>query len=437
MDTVSQRFDVVIVGGGLVGATLALLLSSLSKDTESRRSLSIGLIEAGPFNTELMSLEIGDTQFDPRVVALTHASENLFQRIGVWPLVEELRSCAYRTMSVWDAEGTGGIEFSSDEANVDHLGTVVENRILTSALRHCIAQCPNIKVLDRTAVSQLGPMVEDDAETTAGLKPHGVRLLGLDNGQVISARVVVAADGAMSAIRHLAAFNVREWSYNHNAIVTTVETELSHGATARQAFAKEGPLAFLPLSSVGGRHFCSIVWSQEPERAQQLMALSDGAFCHEISNALEHRLGTVLWVDRRYSIPLKQRHAVHYVKDRIALVGDAAHTIHPLAGQGVNLGLLDVAVLAEELVSAFEKNLDLGSDPILRRYQRRRMGHNLSMMSVMEGFKQLFAESAPPVRFIRNVGMSLLNQHPLIKRPIIMRAMGLDGDLPDSVRPLF
>lgn len=435
MDAISQRFDVVIVGGGLVGASLALLLDALSVSQKGQQSLSIAIIEAGEFNCDLVSLT-ADTQFDPRVVALTHASENLLQRIGVWPLVEQLRSCTYRKMSVWDGEGTGSIEFSAEEANVDHLGTIVENRILVSALRHQIAQSSNIAVLAKTAVSQLGPMVEDDIMTSGHAKPQGVRLLGLDDGRVISANVVVAADGALSAIRHMAAFRVREWSYNHNAIVTTVRTEHDHGGVARQVFLKEGPLAFLPLPSIEGQHYCSIVWSQEPHRADELMALSDDAFCHDIAQAIEHRLGKVEWVDRRFSIPLKQRHAVNYVKDRIALVGDAAHTIHPLAGQGVNLGLLDVAVLAEELAVAFDVSLDLGSEPILRRYQRRRMGHNLSMMSAMEGFKQLFAESAPPVRFIRNVGMSLLNQHPLMKRPIIMRAMGLEGDLPASVRPL-
>ncbi|GLQ33132.1 UbiH/UbiF/VisC/COQ6 family ubiquinone biosynthesis hydroxylase [Litoribrevibacter albus] len=429
MDVVEQKFDVVIVGGGLVGATLALLLCQ-GQHSHGGSPLSIGLIEAGSFDTALIQLSPEDAQFDPRVVALTHASENLFKRIDVWPLVMSLRHCPYQSMSVWDSEGTGNIEFTAEEANVDHLGSIVENRLLVSALRHRIGEEPSIEVLENTAVSQLGPMTEDH-ETQAP-----VRLLGLDDGRVISGKVVVAADGALSAIRHMAAFNVREWSYNHTAIVTTVQTAQSHGGVARQAFMQEGPLAFLPLPSVNGQHYCSIVWSQEPERAEALMALSDEAFCQTITQAIENRLGQVMSVDRRFSIPLKQRHAVQYVKDRIALVGDAAHTIHPLAGQGVNLGLLDVAVLAEELLAAHTNGLEIGAEPILRRYQRRRMGHNLSMMSVMEGFKQLFSESAPPVRFLRNFGMSMLNQHPLIKRPIIMRAMGLEGDLPDSVQPL-
>jgi 2-octaprenylphenol hydroxylase len=427
MDTIDQDFDVVIVGGGLVGAALALLLCRAGSQPGSS-PLSIGLIEAGRFDSDLVQLAADDANFDPRVVALTHASETLFERIGVWPLLKDLRRCAYQSMSVWDSEGTGEIGFTAEEANVDHLGSIVENRLLVSALRHQISHQTNISVLSETAVSQLGPMVNNHDQ-------QKVRLLGLDDGRIVAGKVVVAADGAMSAIRHMAAFRLREWSYHHNAIVTTVRTERPHDGVARQVFMQEGPLAFLPLPSVNQQHYCSIVWSQEPERADALMAMSDEAFCEAIGQAIEHRLGQVLEVDRRFAIPLKQRHATQYIKDRIALVGDAAHTIHPLAGQGVNLGLLDVAVLAEEVLSAHKRGLDIGEDRVLRRFQRRRMGHNLSMMSVMEGFKQLFSESAPPVRFLRNLGMSVLNQHPLIKRPIITRAMGLEGDLPEIVRP--
>ncbi|GAA3944456.1 FAD-dependent oxidoreductase [Litoribacillus peritrichatus] len=416
MDAVSESYDVAIVGGGLVGATLALLLAE--------KGHSIALIEAGAFDSEVPeTANDQDGHFDPRVVALTQASEILFKNLGIWASVAQNRVCPYQTMAVWDGDGTGEIVFHAHEANADHLGVIVENSLLLAHLRQALMKSGTVKLLSNTKVSQLGPMAEHQGQ--------GVRFLGLNDGRVIATKVLVAADGALSAVRSMASFAMREWSYNHQAIVTTVRTEQPHQFTARQVFMKEGPLAYLPLQThQGDDHYCSIVWSQEPERAEALMALSDQAFCEEIGKALEYRLGHVTQVDQRFSIPLRQRHAKQYTKERIALIGDAAHTIHPLAGQGVNLGLLDAAVLAEELLRSLDAGLDPGSDRTLKRYQRRRMGHNLSMMAVMESFKQLFAESAPPVRFFRNAGMSLLNQHPLLKRSILTRAMGLEGDLP-------
>ena len=229
--------------------------------------------------------------------------------------------------------------------------------------------------------------------------------------------------------------DTREWDYRQQAIVCTVKTQHSHRATAWQSFLSSGPLAFLPLrSAAGDDHHCSIVWSADTARAEQLMALDDQAFAEALERGLESRLGKIEFVDKRHAFPLRQRHARDYTQPGLALVGDAAHSIHPLAGQGVNLGLLDAAVLAEEILRAGERQVDLYDPSLLQRYQRRRAANNLGMMALMEGFKRLFGETALPVRWLRNVGMSMVDSAGPAKNLIAEQAMGLSGDLPKLAR---
>ena len=215
---------------------------------------------------------------------------------------------------------------------------------------------------------------------------------------------MIAADGANSAVRRLAGCATREWDYLHHAIVTSVRCEQPHHRTAWQRFTDDGPLAFLPLDRQGDEHWCSIVWSTTPEQATRLMALDDEAFRVELGKAFEHRLGRVEAADPRLCIPLRQRHAKRYVEPGLALIGDAAHTIHPLAGQGVNLGFLDAAVLAEVLLHAHGRGERLADERVLSRFERRRMPHNLGMMAAMEGFQRLFQADPLPLRWLRNAG---------------------------------
>ena len=400
---VNATYDVIIVGAGIAGSALACALGG--------SGLSVAVVEAQSLSAQWPPLETAIDGYDARVSALTVASQQFLDSLGVWQAVAERRISPYRHMQVWDAEGTGSIEFNAEEINQPLLGHIAENRLLVAALLARLAQHSNVEMLSPLRVASM---------------PHGdgSRRLQMDDGRVLQATLIVAADGANSRIRELAGIATTEWDYEQHALVATVKTAQPHGQTARQRFLPEGPLAFLPLSG-GDDHYCSIVWSAVPAFAENLMALDDSDFAAQLAAAFEHRLGMVEAVSRRFSFPLRQRHARDYVQAGLVLVGDAAHTIHPLAGQGINLGLLDVQVLAEELLRARSRQLSIAEPMALARYQRRRKANNLAMMAAMEGFKRLFAESALPVRWARNAGMRWLDKAAPVKRRIMREAMGL------------
>lgn len=399
-------YDLVIVGAGLVGATLACAIAQ----TDAAQNLRIAVIEA---SSEVQHFS-GD-HFDPRVVALTHASQKLLTDIGCWDGIVAQRVCVYREMKVWDGEGTAAIEFDCAEVQQSHLGHIVENSVIVNQLRERMAQHKNIFLIQPAAVAQVIP---------AQAEFPRVRVQ-LSNGDEITTTLLIAADGAQSKVRELAEFSTREWDYGQQAIITTVRTEQPHEFTAWQRFMHTGPLAFLPLQHNGAEHSCSIVWSADDVLATELMALGDEAFCARLTTAFEARLGRVISCDKRYAIPLRQRHATTYIQPGIALVGDAAHNIHPLAGQGVNLGLQDVLVLAQEIERALARGIPLADYSILRRYQRQRLAGNLGMMTAMEGFKRLFGNRSLSVNWLRNTGMRQLNSVAAIKKIIINSALGV------------
>lgn len=408
----NREFDIVIVGGGIAGSALACALG----DTPYR----VALIEGGELGLPRPGIEAGVTHFDPRVSALGHAASVFLSRLGVWPAMESLRVSPYSHMHVWDAQGTGSIDFDATAVHQSRLGHIVENRVTVWALRESMTRYGNIVGLGSRRVTDLQERV--GASTRAG-EPNYALLL--DDGTCLEASLVVAADGALSSIRSLAGLTTREWDYDHVATVATVKTQLPHQDTAWQRFLPEGPLAFLPLGKAQEHHFCSIVWSAQPALAQRLAGMDDRAFCRELGAAFEHRLGRVLEVGPRSSFPLRQRHATRYYQAGLALVGDAAHSIHPLAGQGINLGLQDVDVLAQELSRAADHGIAPGEPGILARFQRRRLAENLGMMAAMEGFKRLFGERDLRVRWLRNTGMDGINRLPWVKQQIMRRAMGL------------
>ncbi|MNF63331.1 2-octaprenylphenol hydroxylase [compost metagenome] len=402
------RADLIIVGAGMVGSALALAL----KDS----GLDILLVDGSPLSVKPFDPAAA---FEPRVSALSAASQRILERLGAWSGISARRSSPYGEMRVWDGSGTGQIHFSAASVHAEVLGHIVENRVVQDALMEPLHES-GIGLLPGARLERLRRSGDD-------------WLLTLVGGRELRTPLVVAADGGNSAVRRLAGCATREWDYLHHAIVTSVRCAEPHRRTAWQRFTDEGPLAFLPLER-DGEHWCSIVWSVTPSESERLMALDDAAFCTELGRAFEWRLGEVLGADPRLCIPLRQRHAKRYVEEGLALIGDAAHTIHPLAGQGVNLGFLDAAVLAEVLLHAAGRGERLADERVLGRYERRRMPHNLAMMAAMEGFERLFQANPLPLRWLRNSGLKWVDGMPEAKALFVRQALGLSGDLPELAR---
>jgi len=402
--------DVAIMGAGMVGTALALSLKNAS--------LSIALIDGQVSERLQTSTAVSDSveSFKPRVSALTLASRNLLSAIGVWDGMNPQQIMPYQKMNVWDQLGSAEINFDAAELYCDELGFIVENQTLVAALHHSTRDQANLTEYFGCLLDSIKPN-NDKA---------GGHILSLNNGQKVHCELLVAADGANSKVRTTLGMVTREWDYRHHAIVATVQTEVPHGCVARQRFSELGPLAFLPLQDKhASEKFCSIVWSVEPDHAENLMSQSDDEFKQSLEIELESRLGKLEHVSKRYSYPLRQRHAKSYVRPGVVLIGDAAHTIHPLAGQGVNLGFKDVKALGEILLKASQDDIPINHQSLLNRYNRERQADNLIMMGVMEGFKRVFEQKDPLVRWLRNAGLNWVDKQDFVKKQIVQRAMGL------------
>jgi len=396
----AQNFDIVIAGGGMVGAALACALGD--------SSLSVALVEG----TSLERIR-PTAALDLRVSAISRASQRIIEAVGAWQRIPGKRVGPFRQMEVWDATGNGAIQFDSAALGEPSLGWIIENRVLQTALLEQAQTFSNITLLCPAAL------------TMADVLESGLQLR-LEDGRELRTRLLVGADGAQSQVRQWASINVDGWNYAQKAVVTVVDTAQPHQENARQRFLPTGPLAFLPLHD--GR--CGIVWSTLPERAEYLLSLDEDSFALELAEAFEWRLGKVTDVGPRASFPLRLQHAQAYVKPHFALIGDAAHVVHPLAGQGVNLGLLDAAALAEVLLEAAAQRRNIGSLKTLRRYERWRKGENALMLGALDGCKRLFDSPLSPVQWLRNTGLNMTDTLTPLKNLLARRAMGLAGDLP-------
>ena len=397
--------DVLIVGGGLAGSVLAALLS--------RAGLQVRVLEPRqpPGDAE-------ETGTDPRALAITPASRRVLEAIGAWKQLPAARLGYFSGMEVWDEGGSGRIEFHSEAIGEAALGYIIEQSVLQAALDRVIDVYPGVNTDHHNRIRTW----DGDGEALS---------ITLTDGGVVRARLLVAADGQSSPTRRQAGIAYHWHDYRQQAVACVVRTTLAHGHVARQRFLRRGPLAFLPMAD---DHQCGIVWSTTPAHAGELLALAPEAFNRELEIAFAGSLGRIEQSEARAAFPLGRAQAERYCDHRLALIGDAAHCVHPLAGQGANLGLLDAASLAEGVAAAHDRQRDIGARTVLRRYERWRRGENRLMMSVLEGFKYLFENQSTPVALLRNAGLDCVDSLPFLKYRIMRRAMGMEGDLPAVAR---
>jgi len=385
---IKNTYDVVIIGGGIAGLTLAHLLNNTA--------LQVAVIDKS------LPTKTPDSAAALRVSAITPASKAILADLTLW----QTRLSTFNKMHVWTPEGSY-LDFNSAEINTPVLGYIIENHLLQTALYQALANSSNIAFM--------AAQVQEINFTNNDVKV-------VTNNATFNTPLLVGADGANSIVRQLSHIELAEQDYGHTSIIATVATELPHQQTAWQCFLPTGPLAFLPLADM---HTVSIVWSTSAVAAEQLLAMNDETFCAELAKAFSYKLGNIKAVSKRLNFILRRRHAKQYIKTHMALIGDAAHTIHPLAGQGLNLGILDADYLAKVIVTAHQQKRNIGSFSNLRQYERARKAGNSLMFSVVDGLKQLFGTSATPVKFVRNTGMDIVNNLAFVKKFLLKQAIGI------------
>ena len=402
-DTDSVMFDIAIIGGGIVGLSFANEL--IGSD------FSVVIIE----RDELKAIS---DQTSCRVSAINRLALKRFYDTGVLqssksesPLAQ--RVCLFEKMFVWDQTGVGQIQFDSAELGLPELGAIIENNVLQQMLLEKVKAADNITYLCPQEITQI--------DYKLGEGEQAASTIVLSSGRKIQAKLLVGADGVNSNVRKAASIQRVKQSYQQQALVCNVTTSESHQNTAWQCFMPGGPLALLPLYN--GQS--SIVWSLDDDVAQQIMALDDEVFKSALAEASEFKLGEILDVSQRFLFPLSHGHVSEYVKPGLALIGDAAHNIHPLAGQGANLGIADAFALADVICTAQKAGRQWAALHTLSKYQRQRKGANQLMEMSMTGFKELFGFENALLSEIRNAGLSLVDHLPALKYRIIKQALGV------------
>jgi 2-octaprenyl-6-methoxyphenol hydroxylase len=402
-----RRTEALIVGGGMIGLSLAIALA--------RAGLAVVVVDrAAP-------QAIATAADDGRTTAIAHASALVLDGIGVWPMLAPLVS-PIDEIRVSDGDSLMFLHYDHRELGDAPLGHIVENHVLRRVLLDAAMAAPGI---DLRAPAEIQSVTRD---------ADGVSAL-LSDGTQLRAGVLLACDGRNSPIRKAAGIAVAEWRYDQTAIVCCAQHEKPHRGIAHERFLPAGPFAILPMrDDAAGRHRSSIVWTESAARAPALLALEADAFSAELASRFGDFLGTVTCSGARWSFPLSLTHAVRYTDRRLALVGDAAHAIHPIAGQGLNMGIRDVAALAEVLVETRRLGLDIGSADVLARYARWRRADNTLLSVVTDLLNRLFSNDIAPLRLARDSGLAVVNAAPPLRRFFMRHAMGTVGELPRLLR---
>lgn len=405
-------FDIAICGAGMVGATLAALLRS----EPGLRDLRVALVETH------FPVQAPDAAVDIRVSAVSRASQRILMRTGAWQLLPDMQRAPYGDMVVWDAassaDGGEALRFSASSLGEPDLGHIIANDYLQWVALEAAAH----ERMTRFAAELTGISLDDDAAR-----------LSLADGRHFSARLVVGADGAHSVSRDCVGVAAHVRPYRQTALVTHVRTERPHRQTAWQRFLPQGPIAFLPLND--GRS--SIVWTTTPEHATELLQLDEAALAAQIAVAADHVLGAVEVAASRAVFPLRLAQVDEYCRHRFVLVGDAAHSMHPLAGQGANLGFMDAASLVQVLNAARQAGASLEALSelhVLRHYERWRKTENTLALGLVDTLSRLFSNEWCGAGLLRRAGLRVIQQLPLVKRRLMLRALGMAGARPEMVK---
>ncbi len=389
-------YDIIIVGGGITGASLALSLAQQS-------TLSIAILESQSQLSEWSS-----SHYHHRVSAISLASKRFFQSLHIWDDIEKKRVSPYTQIKVWDGGEGPEIHFDSAEIAEPALGYIIENQLIQTVLNEKIKSYAHIDIITGAKLTDYQNYSDRVILKTA---EHGD----------FSASLVIAADGANSWLRQQAGLHLTQDDYEENAIVATVRTSLPHEKIARQIFLPTGPIAFLPLQDP---FLSSIVWTLPAQQAANKLTLDTTNFQTELTDAFAKKLGDVTEVSERFIFPLKRHRANQYVKSRLALIGDAAHLVHPLAGQGLNMGLADVKTLSEIIMSAIKNRREFGSLATLRRYERWCKGEHFALFHAIDLIKKIYAEEKQAIKTARTVGLKVMNSCDWMKKMVMKYAVG-------------
>lgn len=390
-----KHFDCVVIGGGMVGAASAVSLAQLG--------LKVAVIE--PFKAQAFSQQ---QPFDLRVSAISLASINLLKQLGVWQQIKQWRTCSYKRLGVYELDNLF-TEFNAQDIEQNELGHIVENRLIQLALWQQINTMDNIEALCPEKLTSL-TQLEDKA------------IVELTNTS-ISAKLVVGADGGQSNVRKMSGIGVTGWGYQQSAMLINIETSLAQQDITWQQFHSTGPVAFLPLpgkSDLGG--YASLVWYHSRDEISRLSALNNAQLEQEISAAFPKQIGTIKVIDKG-AFPLTRQHANAYQNQRVVLLGDAAHTINPMAGQGVNLGFKDVLALQHVISSAIGSGKCWHENHVLAGYEKARRHDNLMMMSTMDALYVSFSHPSPLVKLARNTVLFSLNKLPVLSTTVKNKAL--------------